>query len=273
LAWLDGQAGTVSIDNIAAFLKKEKITGATSVVTPKNMAKVEAMLKKNLPLNLPKTEQYTNCNNVFFLPQPYFPDDEILTALVDHAPHTKRAFPKALDIFATFGSQSAFHKLFVEYQEDTVWLEYPGQLAKMKDKFQNFPDRNVSSRNKRLECLLTMTEKQKNLPVAFTNKAWDGKNLTSASASWVKLRHNALLFGKAPNYPEPADSVSAVADTLPSPVRIGYVEPNFRFWQKLREWVELTDNTLKKYNMTNDSINRRTALMHRYIARMEDASA
>jgi len=80
-----------------------------------------------------------------------------------------------------------------------------------------------------------------------------------------------LLYGVVPDHPEPL-STAAESDTLPAPVTLGYVEPALPFWTKLREWVELTDMTLKKYQLVTDTLAAQTELLHFYVALMEDAA-
>ena len=183
----------------------------------------------------------TNRSGIYFLPQPARMDDELLHAMVDPKPDAQKAFPDVSDIFAALGSKPAFHQ----------W--------------------NVSSYNKRLECLSAMQQKPASAPVFARKQAWNRKKLETASASWVKMKHDALLYGIIPDHPDPLDTV-AVRDTLPVPVKLGYVEPALPFWTKLREWVELTEETLKKYHLMTDTIETQTALLHRYVTLMETAA-
>jgi len=178
--------------------------------------------------------------SVYFLPQPARMDDDLLHAMIDQKPDAEKAFPKVSDVFPVLKSKAAFDK----------W--------------------NFSSYNKRLECLLAMQQKPGYAPVFAQKEAWKRKKLETASASWVKMKHDVLLYGVIPDHPDPLNAVAEL-DTLSGQVIFGYVEPALPFWTKLREWVEQTGETLKKYQLMTDTLNVQTARLHRYITLMEAA--
>jgi hypothetical protein len=86
----------------------------------------------------------------------------------------------------------------------------------------------------------------------------------------VKLKHDVLLYGAAPDHPEPLKT--APSDSLPEPLTPGYVEPALPFWTKLREWVELTGAALAKYRLADDTLTVCSARMNRYVSLLEDAA-
>ena len=139
------------------------------------------------------------------------------------------------------------------------------------DILHEFMDWDVSSYNKRLECILSMQQMPQNSPVFVQKKAWNRKILETSSALRVKLKRTLLLYGVIPDHPEPLPIVSP-KDTLPEAIIFGYVEPALPFWIKLREWVELTNKTLRNYQMMCDTLITFTEHMHRYAALMEDAA-
>ncbi len=273
MIWFIGQPACNSILDIADFLKKERITSVSDATDAKVLAKVDAMLKKAFPEGQSVAKYTMDCRDgIYFLPQPYYPDEEVLQTMVDRTKSANWAFPKVLDVFAAFGSQPAFNKLFIDEREDTIWTAYPESLARMTDKMHGFKYWNGSSYYKRLECLLAMQQRLQRSP--FVQKQlWNRKRLETASAGWVKLKHDMLLYGVIPEYPEPLDTTSIIIDSLPQPITVGFVEPDLLFWGNLLEWVELTDKTLKKHQLSNDRINNYTACMHRYVAFMKEASS
>ncbi len=269
--WFTGQPAYISILDVAFLLKKERITNVTAALDVKLLGKVSVMIDKATPNNTPAVKYPAACRDgIYFVPQPANADEEVLQAMADPAPDSKRPFPKALDVLAAFGSQPAFDKLFLDDREDTVWMAYPDQMAKMTERARHFKDWNASSYNKRLECMLVLQQKPRNSPVFAQKQAWDRKKLETSSALWVKMKHDVLLYGVIPDHPEPLSAVPP-ADSIPE-LTIGYVEPALPFWTKLREWLELTDKTLKKYQLTTDTLTAYSARLHRYIALMEDAA-
>ena len=130
---------------------------------------------------------------------------------------------------------------------------------------------DASSYNKRLECIHAIEQKTQYSPVFTQKQMWKRKELETSSALRVKMNHDVLLYGVVPDYPEPL-ATDFPTDTLPEPLILGYVEPVPPFWTKLREWVELTDKTLKDYRLTTDTLTVFTERLHRYVTLLEDAA-
>ncbi len=273
MIWFVGQPVYGSLYDIAVLLSNERVTSIDAIMDSKMLDKTNVMLGKKQPGDESATKYASGCTDgIYFMPQPYDFDKEIFYTLTDKNKDAERTFPKVLDVFAAFGSQPAVVKLLSDNREDTIWAAYPEKLAGLKNKMSRFKDWNRSSYDKRMECLLAMQQKPQHSPLFMQKKSWNTKVLKTASASWVKLKHDMSLYGKIPEYPEPADTTAVPVDNLPEPVVPGYVEPNPLFWKKLLEWIELTDRTLKKYQLATDSINKRTECLYRYIAFMEESA-
>jgi hypothetical protein len=270
MEWFAGQPAYRSILDVALLLKKERITNITAALDARLSAKLSAMIDQTASGNAPVKHPAVCRDGIYFVPQPAYVDEELLQAMADPAPDAKRPFPKALDVLAAFGSQPAFDKLFLDDREDTIWMAYPDQMAKMTERILRFRDWNVSSYNKRLECMLAVQQKPLYSPVFAQKQAWNRKKIETSSALWVKMKHDVLLYGAVPAHPEPLDT--ALPDSLPESLTMGYVEPALPFWVKLREWLELTDKTLKKYQLTTDTLTIYSARLLRYITLMEDAA-
>lgn len=268
MSCLLGQPAGLSLLNLSILLQQERINSLAAVTDVKTLAKIEAVLKK-IPVNGQPSKNDAGCRNgIYLLPQPAYVDDGILSAMTDN---TARPFPKVLDVFAALGSQAASDKLLLSGREDTLWAAYPATLARMKSQMAHFGGWNQSLYNKWMECLLAISRKQPHAPPFMQRQPWMAKNLETASASWVKLKHDMLLYGVIPDHPEPLDT-TAVRDDIPEPVTLGYVEPNMFFWKNLLEWIDLTENTLNSYRLVTDTLNRQTARLRRYVAFMEEAS-
>ncbi len=273
MAWFSGQPAYASILDVAVFLKKERISKIDAALDDKILAIVDAMLKKMQTNDDIAIKNATSCQDgIYVLPPSIRIDEKILQTMVDYAKNAERAFPKALDVFAAFGSQPAFDKLFNDYQEDTIWGAFPEKLAKAKDDMQRFKDWNGSSYNKRMECLLTLQQKSRPVPLFMQKQAWNTKTLTTSSAAWIKLKQDMLCYGVIPEYPEPINTKAILFDSLPAPLTVGYVEPNLLFWKKLLEWVEMTGKTLNKHQLMNDSLRTRTIRLYRYVTTMSKAA-
>jgi hypothetical protein len=247
MGWFVGQPAYGSLLDVALLLKKERVVSVTAALDAKILAKVSAaalQMSSNVASagNASTSSYVTACRNgIYFLPQPIRMDDELLHAMVDPKPDAQRAFPVVSDVFTAPESKSILNK----------W--------------------DVSSYNKRLECLLAMQQKPASTPVFAQKEAWNRKKLETASASWVKMKHDVLLYGVIPEHPEPLEA-AVERDTLTAPATFGYVEPAFPFWTKLREWVVLTDETLEQYQLKTDTLNAQTERLYRYVALMEDAA-
>ena len=131
---------------------------------------------------------------------------------------------------------------------------------------------DVSSYNKRLECIHAIQQKPQHSPVFAKKQTWNRKKLETASAMRVKLNHNVLIYGVVPDHSDPLPASLPVDTLTPEPLTPGYVEPVLPFWTKLREWVELTDNTLKNFRLSTDTLTVFTKRIHRYVAILENAS-
>ena len=130
---------------------------------------------------------------------------------------------------------------------------------------------DASSYLKRLDCIQALQYQTQHHPVFTQKLPWQRQNLETSSAFRVKMNHDLFIYGVVPDHPEPLP-IPSPTDTLPEPIRLGYVEPALPFWTKLREWVELTDKTLNDHQLTTDTLIAFTKRLHRYITILEDAA-
>lgn len=272
VSFLKGQPAYYSLLDLATYLQKERIQTMAAAMTTQAQSKILNLLKKEIPLYPASSGFIPVCKDgIYFIPQSYYPDDEVLKNMADPAPGAQRAFPSVLDVFAAFGSSSAFDWLFFEKQEDTLWIAYPDQLKKMKDKMKKV--KSVSLYHQWIGCLLALQQTSPGQATLTKNKAWAVKNLQTASASWVKLKHDVLLYGIIPEYPDTSHNTVSPVDTLPKSFLKGYVEPNVVFWTKLHEWVSLLDKTFSKHQIMTEDMQVKTQRLLYYLSIVKNASA
>lgn len=254
ISFLIGEPDNLSILDIANFLKNEGVSSPEEAISEKTIAKVDKYLNKikEAKNHIKPKIQKTCADKINFIPQRYLVDNEILQELVDVNVNAARAYPKGLDIFATFGVSLAENILTNTYKEGEQWDKYNSNLKSLKDKFDNYDKWNNAVYNKWLDCLVTLNSKDKEYPSFMQTDAWGKKNLNTALASWAELKHDAILYGEQPMAAE------CGGGGPPEPIVVGYVEPNVLFWKKIIELIELTNNMLERNNLYTDDIRSKT---------------
>lgn len=259
VVFLVGLPDNLSVMDIADFLRKENVSTLQAALSAETISKVNNML-----LELTKTRNEIkpkieiSCpDKINFMPQRYLIDNDVIQNLVDVTPDSKRAYPKGVDAFAAFGSETANDIVTNFYKEKDNWSKYPAEMERMKKKFNNYQGWNSSVYNKWIESLLELQKKDKSYPEFMQTKAWELKNMNTSLASWAELKHDAILYGEQPMAAE------CGGGGLPPPVVRGYVEPNLRFWNKLDELIKQTTGLMEKHNLlTTDLESKAGQLSH-----------
>ena len=261
IVFLVGLPDNLSFMDIADYLQKQNINTLDAALLPNNIAKVNQMLvelSKTRNQIKPKIEE--SCSDkINFMPQRYLIDNDVIQNLVDVKPNAKRAYPKGLDVFAAFGSASADDLLQNFYKEKDNWSQYPNEMAKLKNKFNNYNKWDSSIYNKWIESLLALQKADKNYPGFMQTNAWGLKNLNTSLASWAELKHDAILYAEQPMSAECGDG------SPPAPVVRGYVEPNIQFWNKLKQMVTLTNTLLTQNNLMTEDLKGKTDQLSDYV--------
>lgn len=86
-----------------------------------------------------------------------------------------------------------------------------------------------------------MQNTQKDYPGFMQTPAWECKNLNSALASWAELKHDAILYAE-----QPMGAECGGGDELPEPEPVGFVEPNIKFWETLKEAINNVANGVRQ---------------------------
>jgi hypothetical protein len=263
-ALLIGEPNNLSMMDIAQFLKSEKIEDISLALNAENIEKADKMLTALANRILIKPKLLTTCSDkINFMPQRYLVDNEVLQEMADTSLNANRAFPKGLDVFSAFGSNSASDVLNNFYKEKEKWSKYPEEIGKLQKKFSDFDGWNKSVYNKWIESLLTLQKRDKSYPAFMNTKAWDYKNLNTSLASWAELKHDVNLYA---DQPMAAEAGGCDVYFLPSPdAEIGYVEPNILFWNKLNELIALTSNTLAKHNLFDSDLKIKSEILQSFV--------
>lgn len=254
---LTGPSDNVSILQIANYLKQNSITDIKAIDDEEcYKALMETMKKLNDSQNqLSNNAEETAGFYINMMPQRFLVDNEVLRSIVDEKANTELPFPRALDVFAAFGSKSADNLLYNFYQDNKKWDEFDANMGKMKAKYANKPIGLGTIYDRRLQLLVNLTKDHpKALEYSFYNSNdWQRKELNTALSSWATLKHDAILYAEQPELAECGDG-----EELPPPMPMGFVEPNVPFWNELNKMIADTQEWLKKSGYLDEDLSEKT---------------
>ncbi|MDR2865613.1 MAG: DUF3160 domain-containing protein [Spirochaetaceae bacterium] len=182
-----------------------------------------------------------------FLGSRFTIDASIFQRLMDRET-PDRMLPKALDIPAALGSQTAISLLQHDGEMD-AYPEYGGNLKKVQAYLKTI-DTDTWTSNLYwawLYMLLPLTENpdKSGLPFFMQNTAWDLKSLNTFEGSWTELKHDTVLYTKESMAEKGGDG----DEPPPPPDDRGYVEPNPVLFGRLASLVDMTINVLKSRDL------------------------
>ena len=261
LTFLMGEADNLSIFDIARILEKNNAIHIEDALTAGQIEKVnQALIELAKHKNNIKPQIEITCRDkINFMPQRYLSDNEVIQKLVDVNPNSQRAYPKGLDVFATFGTGTAESLLINFYKEPNNWSEYSKELQQLKDKFKTSKSTQLSVYELWMKSLLTMQQTDKNNPGFMQTPEWGYKNLNTALASWAELKHDAILYGEQPMAAECGGAGP------PDPIVVGYVEPNLPFWRKMENILQATRLILQQNDCMTDDLKGKTDQLNDYV--------
>lgn len=252
ISFIIGEPDNLSVMDIAEYLSKEGINDYEEALNKSTQISRHLIsIAENKNKIKPKIEM-TCRDKINLIPQRYLIDNEILQELVDIKANAERAYPKGLDIFAAFGDTLAESILLKTHNENKNWDDYNRNLNKLKNKFSDFKGWNNTVYNKWIESLISLQKPDKDYPAFMQTSEWGKKNLNTALASWAELKHDAILYAEQPMAAECGDGGP------PSPITVGYVEPNIHFWKKMIELIDLTKDMLERNQFTDKDITSKT---------------
>ncbi|MCQ2236901.1 MAG: DUF3160 domain-containing protein [Bacteroidales bacterium] len=243
LSYLIGEIDNCSMMDLSEKLGADfQINNDSDLKDPDKLASVRDYLQK----------ENERCNRIFnrvegldpiaevnFMPQRYTPDAEILMWMCDVETESSRPFPDGLDVLNSFGNRVA-ERILNETDSGTVkWDDYKASSARMKAKFENYPDFNKTLYNKNIEALVSLQNNRKK-PDYMNTEAWQKKNTNTALASWAELKHTTILYAESPGGAEGGEGGEIVF--MPEPDHYSdIVEPNIEFWEKSIELLNQTE--------------------------------
>ncbi len=252
LSFLMGEPDNFSIVKLSDYIS-EKYSNA-SLTELFNNSQLKTWIKKQFEVCnrvKPKVE-VSDPDKINFMPQRYTVDGEILSKMFDEKPNSQRPFPRGLDVFDALGFSPATSLLDTLYKDSDKWKDYGKYRAEVKNTFKNYQGWSNSNYNKWMEVLLSLQNTDSKQPDYMKTSAWGVKNMVSALASWSELKHDAILYAE-----QPMGAECGGGEDLPSPIIVGYVEPNVKFWSKLLECIDLLKVNLKKFDLMNSELDNR----------------
>jgi hypothetical protein len=243
-AFYVGRADDLSPEQVQQAMKQVYGEKAFPIAQLSDDAKLQKIRERLIELNPQKIKTaYFDMPNVGvrFMGQRYVPDSEIFQRLTKY---DKRNFPKGLDLFAIMNVPEAIALLDTHYQEPARWSGYLPEREKLTKEFAARPaadwEQNLYwSWLDVLRVLLKPSHPQ--APAFAHSQAWRYKQLNTALASWVELRHDTILYAKPSG---------AQAGDGEEPPRIrGSVEPVPEFFSRLVRLLKQSEEGLRKRNL------------------------
>jgi hypothetical protein len=263
LDFLMGEPDNVAIIDVADYLTSKKISSVNKITDATTLKDVNTLLSSLFKTRNRITSKIgeANCENKMnFMPQRYTPDGYVLSRMFDEKPNSKVPFPRGLHVFSAFGVEAADRVNEDYYQDADNWSGYTDEMKTMKAKMTKFADWDKSMYNKWMQCLVQLQNTNKDYPDYMKTESWSRKNLNTALASWAELKHDAILYAEQPICAECGDG-----GEFPEPIRMGYVEPNIVFWQKMKEMLVLTDKLLSDNGFMTEALRSRTSTLNDYM--------
>jgi hypothetical protein len=249
--FLIGEPDNLSLLDFARLINSRKIKSLQELMKPETIAALRVESTRILSIkNVIKPKIENTCpGKINFMPARFVLDNEILQEMTDLE---QRPYPKGLDVMAAFGSKDAENILTEELKETEKWEEFLPHLDKMKSKYKNYEDWDVSVYAKWINGLDQLLLPDKRYPSFMQLPSWGKKNLNTALASWAELKHDAILYTENPGAAECGGG--GECDPPPEPYTLGYVEPNVNYWKSAISLLNLTSNLLQKNGLLDDRL-------------------
>jgi hypothetical protein len=180
-----------------------------------------------------------------FMGQRSVPDSYVLQQLVWSNVGTlenQRRRPLGLDVFAALGSERAYHHL--KQLGEREYARYDEQMAKLRSELAG---KTGEDWRKNLYwgwvwLLKGLAEPfGEGHPSFMRNDAWLDKELSTALASWVEMRHDTILYAKQSVTAECGDGEEPEQPPIPK----GYVEPVAEVYHRLLWLTQATRKGLR----------------------------
>lgn len=263
LDFLMGEPDNVAVVDIAGYLAKHTDFTLDNITDVKSLQKINdylVKLFKNRNRITSKIAEDGCEDKINFMPQRYTADGYILSKTYDPTPNCELPFPRGLHVLSAFGVNDA-DIIDDEYYEDAKkWNGYTDEMTALKKLFKNYKDWDKSMYNKWIECLVELQKPDKQYPDYMKTTSWSKKNINTALASWSELKHDAILYAE-----QPIAAECGSGGDFPDPILVGYVEPNLKFWNKMKEMLTLTRSLLTKNGLMTDDLDGKTQSLEDYM--------
>lgn len=253
---LTGPSDNVSILQLADFLRSNNIIDYNIVTNKAMMGKVTVELERlNNENNQLSTKMEAESGfPINFMPQRFLCDNEVIKDMADDTPNADKAYPTGVNVFATFGSKSAEALQDTFYHDSQRWEDFDEVYGNLHAKYAGKQIGNGTIYDRRLQLLVYLASRTDHTDYGFYNtRHWQLKDLNTALASWATLKHDAILYAEQPMLAECGDG-----EDLPSPVPVGFVEPNKVFWDQLYLLIKDTESWLNRCGYIDDDISGKT---------------
>ncbi len=263
LDFLMGEPDNVAVVDIADYLAENRSFTLEDVTNTEKLRELDSHLRtlfKTRNRITSKIEEDGCEDKINFMPQRYTPDAYVLSRMSDPKANCELPFPRGLDVFAAFGVDDAEAVIDLYYDDAGKWDGYTEEMNRLKTQFGNYADWDKSMYNKWMECLVELQKPDKRYPDYMKTGSWSKKNLNTALASWSELKHDAVLYAEQPIMAE-----CGAGGDFPEPDVVGYVEPNLRFWNKMREMLAMTRTLLEGNGLMTDDLDSKTKSLEDYM--------
>jgi len=177
-----------------------------------------------------------------------------------------RAYIRGLDLMALLGSNEAL-KILID-EGDTDYWHFWQRFGDLKDEFDALSqmDWNV---NLYWSWLYTMRALLVPLPEGYPNfmrtQAWQQRQLHTALASWIQLRHDTILYVKQSSVPSRGGGGSR--SSLPPSV---HIDPLDIFWGRLLSLTRMTSLGLDNLNVLTPEARQQFTELEKLLQRILD---
>ncbi len=263
LDFLMGEPDNVAVVDIADYMAKHTDFTLADITDVKSLQKINEYLVGLFKTRNRITSKIAEdgCEDkINFMPQRYTADGYILSKTYDPTPNCELPFPRGLHVFSAFGVKDADIINDDYYEDAKKWSGYENKMKTLKYEFKNYKDWNKSMYNKWMECLVELQKVDKDYPDYMKTTSWSKKNINTALASWSELKHDAILYAEQPIVAE-----CGSGGDYPDPILVGYVEPNLKFWNKMKEMLTLTRALLTKNGLMTDDLDGKTQSLEDYM--------
>ena len=245
-----GKAIYGDFNNPAAFADSAKLSAFKKATDKLPPPKINSMITVVNPNDPSAAARDADTKGLRVMGQRFTLDAAVLQQLVYRQVGTDakpRNLPKALDVFAAFGSNEATNLL--NAMGENTYANYSTQLTKVKGQVASVDQKTWTQTlySGWLYCLTPLGTQTygAGYPSFMQNTAWTRKELNTGLASYTELKHDTILLAK---------QVYAERGGGPIELPTGYVEPNPAFYARISALATMTLTGLKQRSIITEQL-------------------